>query len=151
MSWGALIALLVEHKCKHTNNIKHVYVWVIITMQDIKRVLRERSKRKHQDMFWGSSHHSTSPSSHRKISTIHYKILHKGTSAEELQLTKQEVTTSTLTPLHKRKAQPSTKQSKITAWSSLRSQIRTWWSNDHKQNLSQYNDPRKYICKEYLK
>ena len=43
MSWGALIALLIEYKCRHTNNIKHVYEWAILTMQDMKsRELRDR-------------------------------------------------------------------------------------------------------------
>ena len=37
-------------------------------------------------MFRGSSHCSTSPPSHRRISTIHYRIFHTETSTEELQL-----------------------------------------------------------------
>jgi len=39
------------------------------TMQDINR--EKKFKRKHQDMFQGLSHCSTSPPSHRRISTIH--------------------------------------------------------------------------------
>jgi len=42
MSWGASIALLVDHNCEHTNNIKNVWIWTIIIMQDIKRGCWER-------------------------------------------------------------------------------------------------------------
>ena len=37
ISWSALIALLIQHKYGHTNTTKHVYVWAIKVMQDIKR------------------------------------------------------------------------------------------------------------------
>jgi len=50
------------------------------------KVERERSKRKHKNMFWDSSHCSTSPPSHRRISTSPYRIFHKGTSTEKLPL-----------------------------------------------------------------
>ena len=58
-------------------------------MQVIKRVESweiERSKRKHKDMFRGSSHRSTSPPSHRRISIMSTKNLHKETSTEEYNL-----------------------------------------------------------------
>ena len=100
-----LKALLVEHKCEHTNNTKHVY-----DMSNVKqcKIYRERVerlwiKRKHRDMFWGSSHYSTSSPSHRRISTIHYRIFHTGTSTEELQLNiGVQLLLSTQSPLHKR-------------------------------------------------
>ena len=86
-------------------------------------------------MYWGSSHCSTSPPSHRRISTIYYKIFHKGNSTDELQLTTLEYTTPTLTPLHKREHK------------AKKEKLQPWWSNDHKQHLMISKDHKQFSHK----
>ena len=76
MSWGALIAHLVEHKCEHTNNIKHVYVWAI-NNNAIYKVLRDKRSNANTRYVWGSNHCSTSLPSHRRIFTMYIQDLSK--------------------------------------------------------------------------
>ena len=79
-------------------------------MQDIKERERQRQwiNRKHKDMFQGSSHYSTSPPSHRKISTISST---QETSTEDLGQLRLGVHNSSLQPnttSHRGNAQLST-------------------------------------------
>ena len=64
-------------------------------------------------MFRGSSHCSTSPPSHKRISTTSIRTSHRGTSTEEFTITNMEyttllsnTTTSTQEARHKTKTQP---------------------------------------------
>jgi len=80
----------------------------------IERELRERSKRKHEDMFWDSSHRSTSTSSHIRISTTSIQDLPRnGPPLRNYNLHKGVHNFNSQTPLHKRVGtKPSTKQRK---------------------------------------
>ena len=101
----------------------------------------ERSKRKHKDMFRGSSHCSTSPPSHRMISTmsiedlpqrdLHWEIYNLQIRSTHLELSH----TSTQEGTHKAKH----KVKKITTWWSLRSQTRLGdLKRSQTKHLSQY-------------
>ena len=75
-------------------------------MQNIKRdrVERERFKRKYKDMFRGSSHYSTSPPSHRRISIMSTQDLLQRDFYWGITTQHKDYTThlSTQSPPHKR-------------------------------------------------
>ena len=71
------------------------------------RVKRHKIKRKHRDMFRGSSYCSTFPPRlyTEEFPLCPYMTFHKGTSTEELQLQtwSTQLLSLTQSPLHKRK------------------------------------------------
>jgi len=84
-----LEALLIQHKCGHTNNTKHVYnMSNVITMQDIKTIeLRDSGSNANTEICFEVRATTLRPRLHTEgFPLCPHRTFHKVTSTKELQL-----------------------------------------------------------------
>ena len=106
-----------------TQTISSMYMNMNNKNNERYKELRERSKCKHKDMFRSSSHCSTFPPSHRRISLYPRRTFHKRTSTEELQLNAESTQLLlSYTILYTRGAQSKERNT-------------TWWSKEKSNNF----------------
>ena len=82
-------ALLVQHKCGHTNNTKHIYEYEqVITIQDIREIeLRDSESNANIKICFELRATPLRPRLHTEgFSLCPHMTFHKGISIEELQL-----------------------------------------------------------------